>query len=74
MGDSKEIEKLKRELAMQESTIKKQHQEKSDLQAQIDQLTRTVTETKQKLSKAVTDAEVCLESAMGVLVRCMKVF
>jgi DNA repair exonuclease SbcCD ATPase subunit len=58
MGDSKEIEKLKRELAMQESTIKKQHQEKSDLQAQIDQLTRTVTETKQKLSKAVTDAEV----------------
>jgi septal ring factor EnvC (AmiA/AmiB activator) len=58
LEDSEGIEKLKRELAMTEGTLKQVQQEKNDVTAQLNQLTRSLTETKQKLLKALTDAEV----------------
>jgi septal ring factor EnvC (AmiA/AmiB activator) len=58
--DSEGIEKLKRDLAMAESMLKQTQQEKNDLTAQSNKLTRSLTETKQQLQKAVTDAEVLM--------------
>ena len=58
LEDSEGIEKLKRELAMTEGTLKQLQKEKNDVTAQLNQLTRSLTETKQQLQKALADAEV----------------
>ena len=66
LEDGEGIEKLKRELAMTEGTLKQAQQEKNDLTAQLNQLTRSLTETKQQLQKALTDAKV-LETLVETL-------
>lgn len=58
--DSEGIEKLKRELAIAESALKQTQQEKNDLTAQLNKLTRSLTESKQQLQKTSKDAEVLM--------------
>ena len=58
MGERMEMDKLKREFALQETTIQNQQQLKRDLEAQIERLTKTVSEVNEQLQKAWTDAEI----------------
>ena len=58
MDERMEMDKLKREFALQEATIQNQQQLKRDLEAQIERLTNTVSEVNEQLQKAWTDAEI----------------
>lgn len=60
-ADSEAIEKLKREMAMGESTAKELQQTNNSLRSQLDQQSRSLTELKQAADKARTEAQVSRE-------------
>ena len=50
-GDSEQIAKLKRELSMEQGSSKELLKEKNELLAQVDRLNRTLTESRQEVSR-----------------------
>lgn len=57
-ADSEAIEKLKREVAIGESTVKELQHSNNSLLSQLDQHSRSLTELKQAADKARTEAQV----------------